>query len=261
MGLNSEEDVPLTSYMRRGSSSLHDLSHSILNARLIVILSDRCLYARALRLFYDVHDHLEKLVNEQIAKGNIDFLPFKGVLCSDGLFRASRIKEDLKFYLGPDWHADSINPAVQQYQEHLSSVAAGSPVLLLAHVYTQNIGITVGGSVIRKLAQRHLQLNPDSGEGVATFGFGMGVDPSELRHTFKRKLDELGRQMIPEIREQMVQERQRAFEYNNGIMRSFHVGYLPFFRGMCSYVPSSIRTSLIIIGAACAAAFVYARIK
>eukprot|EP00983_Pelagomonas_calceolata_P019542 614946-Pelagomonas_calceolata.AAC.2 len=32
----------------------------------------------------------------------------------------------------------------------------------------------------------------------------IGVDPSELRHTFKRKLDELGRQMIPEIREQML---------------------------------------------------------
>ncbi|KAF5831440.1 hypothetical protein DUNSADRAFT_13115 [Dunaliella salina] len=159
----------------------------------------------------------------------------------------------------PDWHTYSISPAVRQYQEHLSSLAADSPNLLLAHVYTQSIGMTAGGPVIRKLAQRHLQLNPSSDEGVATFSFCPG--PSELRNAFKGKLDELGRRMSPVVKDQMVRERQRAFQFNNDIMRSFHVGYLSFFRGMYTFVPSSIRTSLFIACAACAAAFVYAQIK
>jgi len=41
MTLCSESsEVPLTTVMRRGSKSHHDMSHSILNARLVVILTD-----------------------------------------------------------------------------------------------------------------------------------------------------------------------------------------------------------------------------
>eukprot|EP00983_Pelagomonas_calceolata_P025217 792346-Pelagomonas_calceolata.AAC.1 len=72
MGLNSEEDVPLTSQV---------WGWRIIPSCLLLPRSG-C-----------------SSMQPQLLTGVQPAWP-QGVLCSDGLFRASRIKEDLKFYLG-----------------------------------------------------------------------------------------------------------------------------------------------------------------
>lgn len=48
--------------------------------------------------------------------------------------------KDIDFLLAPGWRESStstLTPAVHSYLDHLSRVVEQSPILLLAHIYTQ----------------------------------------------------------------------------------------------------------------------------
>lgn len=61
--------MKLTERLRSASKSAHSLSDALVNARLVVLFTDRILYARALACFYFVFKALEDALDRAFDKG------------------------------------------------------------------------------------------------------------------------------------------------------------------------------------------------
>lgn len=116
------------------------------------------------------------------------------------LYRASAFKQDLTFYLGPDWEADirkhSLSPQVQAYLDHLDNLAQTEPLLLAAHAFTQLLAVASGGQILARLVKKGLGLG-EGQAGVAAYSYDGVKRPKVLKDAFKQRIDKLGEQ-IPE---------------------------------------------------------------
>ena len=81
--------------MKAGSKHIHSVANSMLNLKLLLLLSDPTLYARAISCFYPVFKALE----EALAKAKpAELRNIKELL--PVLARTSAIETDLQHYLG-----------------------------------------------------------------------------------------------------------------------------------------------------------------
>ena len=58
------DTAPLSTRLRKASRKIHTVSDSLVNIKLIALLTDRELYARALSRFYYVFTALERALDE-----------------------------------------------------------------------------------------------------------------------------------------------------------------------------------------------------
>lgn len=86
------------------------------------------------------------------------------------LRRVPALEEDMAYYFGDDWRS-AVKPtaATQLYVERVQEVAASSPTLLVAHMYTRYLGDLFGGQMMGGMARRSLSL--DEGRGTAFYAF------------------------------------------------------------------------------------------
>ncbi|KUF93101.1 Endoglucanase E1 [Phytophthora nicotianae] len=95
------------------------VSFSLVNLKLVVALTDKQLYGRALMLFYYVYAQLESVILE-----HKDHEAFRGLYeIINVIARADGIAKDLRFYLGEDWSTKyQPTQAVQDYVKHLQDL-------------------------------------------------------------------------------------------------------------------------------------------
>merc|ERR1719353_154288 len=80
------------------------------------------------------------------------------------LRRLGALEEDMAYYHGPQWR-ERVTPsaATRKYAARVREVAADSPHLLVAHMYTRYLGDLFGGQMMGGMARRSLDLDASLG--------------------------------------------------------------------------------------------------
>jgi heme oxygenase len=158
-----ESHYDLLLEMRKATRRQHHVANALILAKLVVVLTDQKLYAKALASFLPVYSKLEQLMKQhadapglQLVVSAVQNVPS----------RAEAMKEDLQHLLGKGWQSTvpASTPA-KAYADHLQTLADRDPVLLLPYVFSMHIPILLG--FLAQRIQRTLQL-PDK-QGLAFF--------------------------------------------------------------------------------------------
>ena len=128
------------------------------------------------------------------------------------LHRRAALEQDMAFWYGPRWQeAIPYTQATKRYVQRLQEVGRTEPELLVAHAYTRYLGDLSGGQVLKKIAQKALNL-PSSGEGLAFFTFPNIASATKFKQLYRSRMNTL--EMTPEVRQRVLDEAKTAFLLN-----------------------------------------------
>lgn len=142
------------------------------------------------------------------------------------LNRSQSLAKDLNFYYGERWQ-ESIEPsaATQTYINRIRKISKEKPMLLIAHAYTRYLGDLSGGQILKKIAQR--ALNISDSEGLAFYEFDQISDEQDFKQNYKKALDALP---VSEIMiSQVVAEANIAFNLNMRMFQELETSYARIF--------------------------------
>ncbi|MGB7444734.1 MAG: heme oxygenase (biliverdin-producing) [Coleofasciculaceae cyanobacterium] len=127
------------------------------------------------------------------------------------LNRKQALERDLFFYYGANWR-EQVAPSAsaQEYIERIRDLSANAPELLVAHSYTRYLGDLSGGQILKKIAQRGMNLS--EGQGTAFYEFKDIPDEKAFKANYRNALDELD--VDEATAEQIVEEANAAFGMN-----------------------------------------------
>lgn len=127
-----------------------------------------------------MEEEMEKLHNHPI----VSKIYFKQ------LNRKKSLEQDLAYYYGANWREQiSPSPTAQDYVERIRQISASEPELLIAHSYTRYIGDLSGGQILKKIAQKAMNLS--EGEGTAFYEFQDIPDEKAFKTNYRQVLNEL----------------------------------------------------------------------
>ncbi len=127
------------------------------------------------------------------------------------LNRKHSLEQDLYFYFGSRWREEAkLSEAGEAYVKRIREVANTQPELLVAHSYTRYLGDLSGGQILKKIAQRAMNLV--DGEGTAFYEFQDIPDEKEFKNKYRRAMDELPVDLA--TAEEIVAEANDAFAMN-----------------------------------------------
>ncbi|XP_053441903.1 heme oxygenase 1 [Nycticebus coucang] len=156
---------------------------------------------------YHIYVALEEEIEHN--KGNPAYAP---LYFPEELHRRAVLEQDMAFWYGPHWQEEiPYTPATQRYVQRLHEVGHTEPELLVAHTYTRYLGDLSGGQVLKKIAQKALDL-PSSGEGLAFFTFPNIVSATKFKQLYRSRMNSL--EMTPEVKQRVVEEAKTAFLLN-----------------------------------------------
>lgn len=197
--------------LREGTKQSHSLAE---NAGFIQCFLkgavEKSSYRQLLGNFYFVYAALE----DQMA--SLQDHPLLGSLYFPELHRRDSLAQDLNYYWGNHWQDALVaSEATQLYVARIQEVAIADPILLIAHAYTRYLGDLSGGQILKKIAQRGMNL-PD-GQGTAFYDFADIRDPKTFKANYRLALNELpiGEDTIDRI----VHEANFAFKLNMGLFQ------------------------------------------
>ncbi|XP_054430409.1 heme oxygenase 1 [Pteronotus mesoamericanus] len=155
--------------------------------------------------------HVYKALEEEIER-NKENPVYAPLYFPEELHRRAALEQDMAFWFGPRWQ-DTIpcTLATQRYVQRLQHVGLREPELLVAHTYTRYLGDLSGGQVLKKIAQKSLDL-PSSGEGVAFFTFPNIASATKFKQLYRSRMNSL--EMTPEVRQRVVEEAKTSFLLN-----------------------------------------------
>ncbi|KAI5719385.1 hypothetical protein M8J76_009466 [Diaphorina citri] len=208
----SSADVPFSKEMRKVTRDVHDLSDALVNAKLVLAMSDTSIWIEGLLVFYEVFKFLESAMEEH--KSNQYLQQFN---ISD-MKRTEAFEADLEHYLGPDWKADyKPRESVVNYLNHLEDLKQTNDTLLIAYVYHMYLGVLSGGQIINKKRQLSLM---KSNYQDQVLSFDPSVNVGQLKRQIKSILDDESTQFSRQTREQLLAESRKVFLLNNSIIKS-----------------------------------------
>lgn len=196
----------LATRLREGTKQSHSLAE---NADFIQCflkgVVEKTSYRQLLGNFYFVYTALEDQLNQHQNHPLIRQIYFPE------LHRQQSLGTDLSYYCGPQWQT-LITPsqATQHYIDRINEVAIADPILLVAHSYTRYLGDLSGGQLLKKLAQRGMNL--PQGQGTAFYEFDDIQNAKAFKVTYRQALDNL----LPEedTITRIVDEANLAFKLN-----------------------------------------------
>ncbi|NXG64084.1 HMOX1 oxygenase, partial [Hemiprocne comata] len=128
------------------------------------------------------------------------------------LHRKAALEKDLEYFYGRNWREEIPCPeATRKYVERLHYVGKNHPELLVAHAYTRYLGDLSGGQVLKKIAQKALQL-PSTGEGLAFFTFDGVSNATKFKQLYRSRMNAL--EMDLATKKRVLQEAKKAFLLN-----------------------------------------------
>lgn len=155
--------------------------------------------------------HVYKALEEEIER-NKENPVYAPLYFPEELHRRAALEQDMAFWYGPRWQeAIPCTQATKRYVRRLHEVGRGEPELLVAHTYTRYLGDLSGGQVLKKIAQKALDL-PSSGEGLAFFTFPNIANATKFKQLYRSRMNTL--EMTPEVRERAIEEAKTSFLLN-----------------------------------------------
>ncbi|XP_044533476.1 heme oxygenase 1 [Gracilinanus agilis] len=128
------------------------------------------------------------------------------------LNRGPALEQDMKFWYGRQWrHEIPYTEATKKYVERLHELGRAEPALLVAHAYTRYLGDLSGGQILKKIAQKSLEL-PSTGEGVAFFTFPGIANATKFKQLYRSRMNAI--EMSAATKKKVVEEAQTSFLLN-----------------------------------------------
>lgn len=127
------------------------------------------------------------------------------------LNRKQSLEKDLQFYYGAGWR-EQVAPSAagEAYVQRIREISETEPELLVAHSYTRYLGDLSGGQILKKIAQRGMNLT--DGEGTAFYEFPEISDEKAFKNQYRQAMDELP--VDQATADRMVDEANAAFGMN-----------------------------------------------
>uniref|UniRef100_K9IX45 Heme oxygenase n=1 Tax=Desmodus rotundus TaxID=9430 RepID=K9IX45_DESRO len=155
--------------------------------------------------------HVYKALEEEIER-NKKSLVYVPLYFAEELHRRAALEQDMAFWYGPHWQeAIPYTQATKRYVRRLREVGRKEPELLVAHTYTRYLGDLSGGQVLKKIAQKALDL-PSSGKGLAFFTFPKITSVTKFKQLYRSRMNTL--EMTPEVRQRVIEEAKTSFLLN-----------------------------------------------
>ncbi|HBL13940.1 MAG TPA: heme oxygenase [Cyanobacteria bacterium UBA11162] len=127
------------------------------------------------------------------------------------LNRKKSLEQDLYYYYGSNWREEvAPSAAAQGYVQRIREVSASEPELLVAQSYTRYLGDLSGGQILKKIAERAMNLS--DGQGTAFYEFKDIPDEKAFKGDYRQALNELPVDEVTASR--IVDEANAAFGMN-----------------------------------------------
>lgn len=208
----TKNSVPFSKEMRKVTRDVHDLSDALVNAKLVLAMSDTNIWVEGLLVFYEIIKFLEASLRD--GKSN----PLLQEYNIKEMYRTESFEADLEYYLGSDWKLNyKPRASVVNYLNHLEDIKERNDTLLIAYVYHLYLGVLSGGQIIAKKRS----LSPFKSAYVdRVLFFGPDVNVASLKRQIKQTLDAQATNMSEETRLALLEESRRVFLLNNSIIKS-----------------------------------------
>ncbi|WP_320676041.1 heme oxygenase (biliverdin-producing) [Prochlorococcus sp. MIT 1300] len=127
------------------------------------------------------------------------------------LNRRESLELDLAFYFGSHW-LEAVRPtsAAQSYVDRIHQIASECPELLVGHHYTRYIGDLSGGQILKKIAQKAMNL--DEHDGLRFYEFDLIEDEKAFKLKYSATLNNLP--IDQQMADSIVEEANKAFQCN-----------------------------------------------
>ena len=214
---NSKNPHSLAEALKTGTAVSHQAAEDVHFVKNFISGKiDRHLYQEMIMGLYHVYVALEDALDQHAA------LAFPSCHFPHELRRREALQDDVEF-----WHNTrtpsprTISPATQDYIDRIHYLANTDPLLLLAHSYTRYLGDLSGGRILARVARKALDLDKDSGEGLAFYRFEKIQSYKEFKDNYRQALDALP--LTPHQIQALVAEANVAFCFNMRLFQELDV--------------------------------------
>ncbi len=200
--------VALSSQLREGTKKAHTMAENTgFVSCFLKGVVDKSIYRELVADLYFVYSAMESEIGQLSKESH----PVVGPIGFPELNRRETLEQDLDFYFGKDWKSlVKPTPAAEVYVERIHEVAKQSPELLIGHHYTRYIGDLSGGQILKKIAQKAMNLSEQN--GLRFYEFDLIDDEKAFKVKYSSTLDGLPIDQL--MADLIVEEANKAFQYN-----------------------------------------------
>nr|BBK20540.1 heme oxygenase [Cryptomonas sp. SAG 977-2f] len=208
----------LSNQLRKGTSKSHSMAENVSFVKSFLGgVVDRTSYRKLISNLYFVYSTMEEAMEK-----NKDHICIKPLYFPE-LNRKESLEKDLQYYYGDNWkNYVSLSAATKKYVERIRVVSTEKPELLVAHAYTRYLGDLSGGQVLKKIAQRAMNLPHNS--GLAFYDFSSIKDVQEFKQNYKKALDSLP--LDHSVIDQIVFEANVSFTMNMKMFQELETSFI-----------------------------------
>lgn len=196
----------LATQLREGTSKSHSMAENVSFVKSFLGgVVDKDSYRKLVSNLYFVYSAMEEAMERNQDNPLISPIYFRE------LNRRKSLEKDLEYFYGENWKTSiSISNATQLYVDRINLISVDRPELLVAHAYTRYLGDLSGGQILKKIAQRAMNLS--DGRGLSFYEFDEVTDEQQFKQNYKKALDSLGLDLT--LSDQVIAEANLSFTMN-----------------------------------------------
>ncbi|NEQ96357.1 MAG: heme oxygenase (biliverdin-producing) [Cyanothece sp. SIO2G6] len=208
----------LAKKLREGTMKAHTMAENVGFVKCFLKgVVEKNSYRKLVSGFYYIYSELEEqmyLHRDHPALGKIYF-PL--------INRRRSLEKDLNFYYGDNWQDLLVaSPKTQAYVQRIREISGTQPELLIAHSYTRYMGDLSGGQILKKIAQRALNLS--NGQGTSFYEFQDVADAKQFKALYRQRLNEIS--LDETMVERIVDEANTAFSLNMNLFKEIEGSFI-----------------------------------
>ncbi|MFZ4858888.1 MAG: biliverdin-producing heme oxygenase [Desulfuromonadaceae bacterium] len=222
----------LATQLREGTSKSHSMAENVSFVKSFLGgVVDKESYRKLVSNLYFVYSAMEEAMEKN--RNNVFIKP----IYFPELNRRENLEKDLEYYYGSEWRSAIIlSEATKLYVERIQLVSVQRPELLVAHAYTRYLGDLSGGQLLKKIAQRALNLS--DGRGLAFYEFDRVADEQEFKQNYKKALDSLP--LDSSVADQIVAEANVSFTMNMKMFQELETSFVRILVKLITNLVSSL---------------------
>ena len=227
----------LATQLREGTSKSHSMAENVSFVKSFLGgVIDKDSYRKLVSNLYFVYSAME----EEMEKHKEHEL-IKPIYFTE-LNRRKSLELDLEHYYGSNWKSlIRISEATKAYVERIKFISNEKPELLIAHAYTRYLGDLSGGQILKKIAQRAMNLS--DGKGLAFYEFDQVQDEQEFKQNYKKALDSLS--LNTSLADSVVAEANVSFTMNMKMFQELETSFSRILLKLISNWLSSFFPSIV----------------
>lgn len=177
--------VDLATKLREGTKKAHTAAENVGFVRCFLRgVVEKNSYRKLVANFYFVYAAMEEELERHRQHPVVSKIYFPQ------LHRKATLESDLAYYFGSDWRQKiTLSPAGQAYVDRIREISNTQPELLIGHSYTRYMGDLSGGQILKKIAQRAMNLA--DGVGTAFYEFADIPDEKAFKAEYRAALNSM----------------------------------------------------------------------